>query len=326
VPASVIKAGLTPHLVDVDPLTLDAAPGQLEAIAGAPVLALIATNLYGLPNDLPAWSRAAARAGAFLIDDAAQAMGASVGGRASGTWGDAGLYSLDKGKNISAIDGGLLVTRSELVGRELERDWRAMRSPSHGTIAKDLAKVLAYAALLPPAVYWIPRSVPQLGLGTTPFTTDFPVDHLPAPLAALALTMLPRLATYNATRASHARELIAGLAGLDGVQVPAPVTEATGVYLRLPVIVDPPALRARVLEALGRQGIGATGSYPTSLADVPALRPHLANPDAAFPGARYVADRIVTLPTHPYVGRRDLARTIDAMHTALAGRPTPGTR
>ena len=113
VPASIVKAGLTPRIVDVRPDTLDFSADALAGVDGRSVLAVIATNLYGMPNDLPALSQAARQMGAFLIDDAAQAMGADVGGRASGTWGDAGLYSLDKGKNISAIDGGLLVTRSD---------------------------------------------------------------------------------------------------------------------------------------------------------------------------------------------------------------------
>jgi perosamine synthetase len=318
VPASIVKAGLTPRIVDIDPATLDFSAEALAAVDGGPVLAIIATNLFGMPNDLPALSQAARRLGAFLIDDAAQAMGASVGGRASGTWGDAGLYSLDKGKNISAIDGGLLVTGSADVAREIERGWRALGRPGAVTVTKDAAKVFAYAAMLPPAIYWIPRSIPQLGLGLTAFTMDFPLDEMPPLLASLALTMLPRLGDYNAQRVARAGRLIDQFAHVDGVRVPAPVAGASPVYLRLPLLVDDPARQAPLIEALNQQGIGATGSYPTSLADVEALGPHLTNPGEDVPGARYVAARIVTLPTHPYVDTRDLDRTVAVVRREAA--------
>jgi perosamine synthetase len=318
VPASVVKAGLRPRLVDIDPATLDLSAAALEQVDGRRALAIVATNLYGLPNDLPTLAAAATGMGAFLIDDAAQAMGASVGDRPSGTWGDAGLYSLDKGKNISAIDGGLLVTSSDAVALELERGTATLGRPGAAALAKDAAKVVAYAAMLPPSVYWIPKSMPGLGLGLTAFTTDFPLDILPPMLARLALTMLPRLDDYTDWRIARAQTLIAALSTVGGVRVPVPIRGSRPVYLRLPVLVDAPARQAPLIAALNRHGIGATGSYPTSLADVAALHPHLANPDAAVPGARHVAARIVTLPTHPYVAARDVERIIDVVRREAA--------
>jgi perosamine synthetase len=306
VAASVVKAGLRPRLVDVDPTTLDFDANELAGLDG-PILAIVGTNLYGMPNDMPNLTRVAERLGAFLIDDAAQAMGASVGGRPSGTWGDAGLYSLDKGKNVSAIDGGLLVTTSVPIAAAIEPRWRDLGRPGAAAVAEDAVKVLAYAALLSPSVYWIPRSIPQLGLGLTPFTTDYPIEQMPGLLGALALTMLPRLDEFTKARQARARTLIDRLGDLSGVRVPVPAAGAIPVYLRLPIMVDA-AARPRVLAALGRHGIGATASYPTALADVAELRPHLVNADAAVPGARAIATQIVTLPTHPYVSDTDVDR------------------
>lgn len=323
VPASVVKAGLRPRIVDVDPDTLDFSAAALDAVDSSRILAVVATNLYGLPNDLPKLTATAARLGAFLIDDAAQAMGASVGGRPSGTWGDAGLYSLDKGKNVSAIDGGLLVTSSAAIAAELTQASRALDHPGAGAVARDAIKVLAYAALLPPSVYWIPSAIPQLGLGTTRFTMDFPLDAMPSLLASLAVTMLPRVDEFNGERTRRAEQLIERLARTSGVRVPRPVAGSRPVYLRLPILVDDPAVRPRLIDALMQQGIGATGSYPTSLADVPDLRPLLVNGEADVPGARHVAARIVTLPTHPYVSERDLERTAATVRQTLAAHP-PG--
>ena len=317
VAASAVKAGLRPRLVDIDATTLDMSASGLHAVDGRRVLALIATNLYGIPNDLAAHQRAATRMGAFLIDDAAQAMGATTGGRASGTWGDAGLYSLDKGKNISAIDGGLLVTNSDAVAGELERAMQSLVEPALSAVAADALKVLAYSVLLPPSVYWIPKSIPQLGLGQTPFTTGYPLQRMPALLAKLALTMLPRLANYNAQRRAHAQTLIEGIAAIEGVRVPVALPGSTPVYLRLPLLLADASRQQRLIDALNGQGVGASGSYPTSLADVPELQPHLANPAEEMPGARAVAASIVTVPTHPYVAQRDLDAIVHTLRATL---------
>ncbi len=170
VAASVVKAGLRPRLVDVSTETLGFDPEALAATDFSRTVAIVATNLYGLPNDMPALSQLAAANGMFLVDDAAQAMGASIDGRPSGTWGDAGLFSFDKGKNVTAIDGGVIVTSAEPIADALRNELAAL--PSAGASALDVAKAVAYSVLLHPAVYGVPQRIPQLGLGRTVFTTD----------------------------------------------------------------------------------------------------------------------------------------------------------
>ncbi len=94
-------------------------------------------------------------------------MGATVAGRKSGTWGDAGLFSFDKGKNVSAIDGGVVVTSSSEIARHCERETATLASPSAAASGLDVVKAIAYFALLRPWLYWIPQRIPQLGLGKT---------------------------------------------------------------------------------------------------------------------------------------------------------------
>ena len=81
-------------------------PAALERCDFSRVLAVVTANLYGIPNALPDLERIARERGVYLLDDAAQSLGARLGGRAVGTFGDAGLYSFDKGKIICTIQGG----------------------------------------------------------------------------------------------------------------------------------------------------------------------------------------------------------------------------
>jgi perosamine synthetase len=325
VAASVVVAGLRPRLVDIDPQTLDLDPAALEATDTSRVLALIATNLYGLPGALPQHAAFAARRGIALIDDAAQAFGAEVGGRPSGTWGDAGLYSLDKGKTISAMEGGLVVTARADLAAMLREEHAALPAPRTATVTRDAVKLVAYAALLAPSRYWIPNGIPQLKLGTTVYSLDIPLEQYPRVLAAMACVMLPRLDEFNARRRANAARLAAALATVRGVRVPAVPAGAVPVFVRFPVLVRDAGARAALIDALLGRGIGASGSYPAALCDVPEVRAIAAMPPGGCPGAREVAGCIVTLPTHPLVEPRDLdaaaAIVRDVATVAGAGRP-----
>jgi dTDP-4-amino-4,6-dideoxygalactose transaminase len=161
--------------------------------------------------------------------------------------------------------------------------------------------------------------MPQLGLGQTVFTMDFPLHRPSRPLTALASTMLPRLERFTRARVENATALLDGLRGVPGVRTIAPRPGSTPVYLRLPVFVDDAQGRQRTIDALRAEGIGATGSYPASLADVPGLRPHLADGAVRASGGRMVAERIVTLPTHALVTPADRTRTLETMAGAAAG-------
>lgn len=309
VAASAVKAGLKVRLVDTDPDTLDYAPAQLAGTDFSRVLAMVATNLYGLPGNLPHLARTAQSHGVFLIDDAAQAMAASVDGRLSGTWGDAGLFSFDKGKNISAIDGGAVITHRDDLAQALSVATATLAPAPLAASVRNAGKALAYSVLLRPRLYGIPARVPYLGLGKTVFTTEFPLAKPDPVLMALASVMLERLDEFTRARVSNAQTLRQMVRDVPGVRTIAIVEGARPAYLRLPVLLDG-IDRSRLLADFAAAGIGATASYPASLADVPELQAHLAAPAPSMPGGRRVAESILTLPTHPFVTARDLASMV----------------
>jgi len=113
--AAIERAGAEPLLVDIGPegFTLD--PAKLEAaIRGAAqrrLKAVVVVHLYGHPADLPAILAIARQHGLRVIEDCAQAHGAALDGRKTGTWGDLAAFSFYPTKNLSALgDGGAAVT------------------------------------------------------------------------------------------------------------------------------------------------------------------------------------------------------------------------
>lgn len=318
VAASAVKAGLRVRLTDVDPDTLDYAPAALDATPFDRVLAMVATNLYGLPGNMPSLTARARAEGVFLVDDAAQALGATMDGRPSGTWGDAGLFSFDKGKNISAIDGGIVGTRSGEVADALAQEALTLPDPARAQVMREVVKAVGYWAMLRPWLYGIPARIPQLELGRTVFTTEFPIARPSPALAALARVMLARLEAFTAARVANAQRLRDGLAAVPGLRPISVPSSAVPAYLRLPMLARDERQRDRLLVRLTSAGIGATASYPASLADVPALRPALAGVTPADArGGREVAARIFTLPTHPLVKPADVRRIVDVVSRSL---------
>jgi perosamine synthetase len=237
VPAAIARAGLRVRVCDILPETLSYDLNSLASFDLDNVLAVITSNLYGIPNDLPAISRLAAQQGVYLIDDAAQSMGATIAGRYSGTYGDVGIFSLDKGKNITSIQGGIIVTNSDELARELGSAIEALPSQSVTSLLTEITKLLIYAALLPPHMYWITRFIPFLNLGKTVYTMNYPVRQYSSAMGALALWLFTQLDEINEHRKANASWLYEHLDNIPDITFPRAIWDANPVYVRLPVLM-----------------------------------------------------------------------------------------
>ena len=321
VAAAIVKAGLVPRVVDIDCRTLDFDPAKLYQTDFRRVVAIVATSLYGLPANLPMLEQLAQDHGVYLIDDAAQAMGATIAGRPCGTFGDAGLLSFDKGKGVSAIDGGVILTNSDGVAAAVSSQIQLAHEQPTSANLTHLAKALVYAIFLRPSLYAVPNALPWLGLGVTRYTTDFAIERCSPLLSALALTMLPHLEQFVRTRTSNARILLNELQDVIEVQSFSVLPNSNPSYVRLPMLARDSGLRNRLLVDLKRAGIGASGSYPASIVDVTELRTVLPRGTAA-PAGQSVSLRMLTLPTHPYLLPDDLNRVGVIVRRALLDDPS----
>ena len=315
VAASIVRAGLRIYPVDIDPETLDLDNSGILAIPPDRLLCIITCNLFGLVNDVPRIRQIARAKGAFLVDDAAQALGASRDGHFAGTMGDVGLYSLGRGKALSAGEGGLIVTDTEEIAAAIRSEVEALPAPSMTHNAHLLLQVLAYAVFLRPRLYWIPNSLPFLGLGTTEFEPNFAASRLPLLPRALVAELLDKLAEINRVRVRHAERLAQAFAEHPDFSLPKPASGSEPIYVRFPVIARNASIRSCALARLRAAGIGASAFYPTAICDIPAISRYMASDQFHRPRAEEMARRLLTLPTHPFVSRRDLDRMIQILET-----------
>lgn len=119
---AVANLGARPVFADVDPVTFNLDPAALEASVTARTVAVVPVHLHGLPADLTAITETCSRHDLAMVEDAAQAHGARVGGRHVGTFGAVGCFSLQATKNLPTCgEGGLVVTDDDALAARLRR-------------------------------------------------------------------------------------------------------------------------------------------------------------------------------------------------------------
>ena len=129
--------GLTPVLVEPDAASFNLSPANARAAITAKTRAILPVHLYGQLADMPAIMALAREHGLLVLEDAAQAHGAAIGGKRAGSWGDAAGFSFYPGKNLGALgDAGAITTQDA----ELAQTLRALRNYGSHEKYKNLFK------------------------------------------------------------------------------------------------------------------------------------------------------------------------------------------
>ena len=279
---AILEAGGRARFADIGPdYNID--PAAIEALVTDRTRVVMPVHLYGLPADMDPIVDVAARRGLSIVEDAAQAVGATLGGRPVGSFG-VGSFSLYGTKNITCGEGGMLTTNDATVADRL----RLLRN--QGMRARYQYEIAGHNYRL----------------------TDIQ--------AAIVLPQLRRLKAIVEARQANARALSDGLAGIPGLALPAIPAGREHVWHQYTVRVTPDAaldrdgLSARLTEA----GIGNGFFYPRLMHDYDCYRDHpLVSPDET-PFARQVASEVISLPVHPGLSPGDVDRIVDAVRTALS--------
>lgn len=129
--------GLKPVLVEPDVASFNISPANARAAITAKTRAILPVHLYGQLADMPAIMALAREYGLLVLEDAAQAHGAAIGGKRAGSWGDAAGFSFYPGKNLGALgDAGAITTHDA----ELAQTLRALRNYGSHEKYKNLFK------------------------------------------------------------------------------------------------------------------------------------------------------------------------------------------
>lgn len=278
---AIAATGARPVLVDVDPATRNIDPAQVEGAITDDTVAVVAVHLYGRPAPVAELQAMCAARGIALVEDSAQAHGATVDGRRVGSFGAFGCFSFYPTKNLGAMgDGGAVVTDDP----QLDAAVRSLRH--HGSAPGDANR--------------------HVQVGRTER-----LDNLQAALLSLKLR---RLDADNEARRAAAARYRERLAGLPLELPPADAPGQASVYHLFVVQVQE---RDRVREVLRERGIAAAVHYPTPVHLQPGWS-FLGMSEGDLPVSERLAATGLSLPIFPGIEEHEIDRVADALSAALS--------
>ena len=256
--------------------------------------AIMVMHYAGFACDMPAIMRIAKEHGLAVIEDAAHAVGASLQGKALGTWGDVGCYSFFGNKNMTTAEGGMLVTNDDVLAEKA----RLLRSHGMTTLTWDRHQGHA-------------SSYDVVGLGY-----NYRIDEI---RSAIGREQLKKLPAGNARRA-HLVKRYRQLFGRHCPQLGLPFEEARGVSSQhiFPVLLPIGSDRAAFRESMKSKGIQTSFHYPP-VHEFEIYREFVGNPEETLYMTGLVASRQVTLPLFPGMTEAQQDLVVAAVSEALAG-------
>jgi dTDP-4-amino-4,6-dideoxygalactose transaminase len=279
---TIIRAGATPVFLDIDPLTCNVNLDLLEEyVSRSPhVRAIVIVHLFGRPIDMERVRRIATSRNIHVVEDVAQACGASQKGQPCGGIGAVGAFSFFPSKNLGAFgDAGLVVTN------DVETENLVRMLCRHGGKDKYDARHIGYNARL---------------------------DTLQA---AVLLAKLPFLSEFNARRRSIARRYTDGLTGLVGLE--APPDDEGHVYHQYTIRVHGER-RDEFRAFLADQGVGTAVYYPVPLHLMRVFESRSIVPSPCREAER-AAREVLSLPIEPLLEDWEVEKVISLSRMFFSG-------
>lgn len=286
----ILEVGATPVFVDVDPATRNIDLDLVEKAITPKTRAIIPVFLAGLPVDMDRLYDIARRHKLRVVEDAAQAMGASWQGKPIGSFGDLVSFSFHPNKNLTSIEGGALVFNNEDEARLAEK-YRLQGVTRIGMDGMDV-DVLG-------GKYNLTDVAARVGLG-----------------------QMPHLAEFNRRRTELARLYFDGLQGgaaaALGVGLPsANFTDSNWHMFQIELPLERMTIdRATFMAQLKERGIGSGVHYPAI--HLFTMYRSLGFREGQFPHTERLGRAILTLPLFPAMTNDDVARVCEAVNAICA--------
>jgi len=326
----VICAGAVPVFADIDRVTCNIDPAEVERLVDGETDAVMATHLHGLACDMARLREICDRHSLKLLEDAAQAFGTVLDQRPTGTFGDAGIYSFGMYKNVNSFYGGMLVTPHAEIDARV-RAWMAElpRQPMSRFLLKTAKGIASDIATYPPlfkaVTFWIFRHAylnniellnRQVMIELDPkLKTSIPEAYLcrMTPMQArLVLSQLAQVEAFNQARRRAAHVYHHGLADLPELILPPWREDGSHIYTYYPVQA---AEREALLRHMIRNGRDVAVQHLRNCAELACFHDYARE----CPNAAATAAQCVLLATYPRYSLSEVEKNVQAIR-AFYGR------
>lgn len=275
------RLGATPVFVDINPVSYNIDPALIEAAITPRTRAIMPVHLYGQMADMDSIMAIAQRHNLYVIEDAAQAIGAEHRGRHAGSIGHFGCFSFFPSKNLGAFgDGGMIIANDPALAH------RARLLRNHGAEPKYYHKLVG---------------------------GNFRLDALQAAILRVKLKYLDGWTAGRQRNAARYRALFAS-AGLPDVVLPAEEPDRRHIYNQFVIRTG---RRAAVMAKLKERRIGHEIYYPVPL-HLQECFADLGYTPGSLPHSEKAAQETLALPIYPELTAEMQAAVVDAIAAAYA--------
>jgi perosamine synthetase len=341
VPSSIVRAGLKVKLCDIGDNTLDFDLNQLQQIMSSCSLnqvsndynkkrlryngektnsnrstlelplCIIPTDLFGVPAKISELRESMKDSDIVILEDAAQALGGSWQGERLGTLGDISFFSLGRGKSLSTIEGGIIVTNRDDIGSKIELRMKTIPHYSFIDMMILLFKSIFLAFFQRPSLFWLPKSLPFLRIGETIYDPAFKMQKMSAFQAGLAKNWQKKIRDFKKYRSKNSRYWMTILKDKKKLVPINLKARHLPDIIRFPLKVCDPEIRAMILRESDRLGLGIMPAYPDTINCIKALSADFYGLE--FPAAKECVRKLITLPLHLFVTQYDRAQIAELM-------------
>ena len=297
--SAAVMRGAIPVIADVDPASQNITLESIKRAVTARTRAIIPVHLAGWPCDMDGIMAFANARGIKVIEDCAQAHGATYRGRPVGSFGHAAAFSFCQDKIITTGgEGGMLVLNDEDV-------WgKAWAFKDHG---KSFDAV--YNRKHPVGFRWLHDS----------FGTNWRITEMQA---AMGRIQLRKLSAWVAQRRGNAAILSSGFAGIPGLRVTLPAAEIGHAYYKYYVFVEPERLhkewsRDRIMQAINDAGVPCFSGSCSEIYLEKAFEGTSSRPAERLRVAGELGETSLMFMVHPTLGAEQMQRTVRAVEEVM---------
>jgi dTDP-4-amino-4,6-dideoxygalactose transaminase len=297
--SAVVMRGATPVVCDIDEVTQNLTAETIRPCLTSRTKAIIAVHLAGWPCDMDPITALAKEKGLKVIEDCAQAHGATYKGRPVGGIGDVGCFSFCQDKILTTGgEGGMVVTNSHYLWqrcwsfKDHGKDWDAVYNTPSQNVFKFVHE---------------------------DFGTNWRMTEMQS---AIGRIILQRLPGWVEQRRANAACLTHGLSQIDGVTVHSPAEDVGHSFYKFYAFLDCSKFqsewtRDKVVRALQAEGIPCGSGSCGEIYLEKAFGRHGFGPTKPLPVARRLGETSLMFVVHPTLGKQDMEETCQAVSKVL---------
>lgn len=303
------KAGLKVVLCDISLNDFNIDCDLLKNVITSETLAVVAAHMFGIGIEGLTRLREWLPEHICVIEDCAQAMGSMLKGKPVGSFGDAGFFSFNRGKNLPAYGGGACFTQSQAFSLSLQNAYESLiEKSSIGRIVLTPLLFLVFSFVVNPFFYGLLFPLISYFKDTAP-PIDIALEEITGFQSQIGNFVIQKMNYVAIKRYENGMFLLRALKEKNSYLVPKFSESSFPAFNRFPLVVKELRKKECIEKELWKKGIETSKMYGKPLHQMF----NLGIKKDAFPNSVFFAEHLLTLPVHPSVRQRHLETMVEVL-------------